>query len=101
MKEYDHDRGYVRETILIFTDPELLEENYQKVKDLLYGYTGNGGLVIKFDILNNEDGPGAIIRMVIICFKSLLRLLEVTDTDYSSFIEKHKKDFIKFYNNVV
>ncbi|MDY9922779.1 hypothetical protein [Methanobacterium sp.] len=77
------------------------EEKYQKVKDLLYGYTGNGGVVINIDILKNENGPGAIIWMVLICFKSLLRLLKVTDESYSSFIEKHKKDFMDFYKNSI
>ncbi|MBF4474544.1 hypothetical protein [Methanobacterium formicicum] len=97
MKEYEEDRGYVRETILIFTDPDLEVENYQKVMDLLYGYTGNNGEVIDIKIFENEKGPGAIIWMVIICFKSLLRLLKVKDESYSRFIEKHKNDFQKYY----
>lgn len=101
MKEYEEDPGYVRETILIFTDPELEVENYQKMMDKLHGYTGNGGVVINIDILENETGPGAIIWMVIICFKSLLRLLKVTEENYSSFIENHKIDFMDFYKNSI
>lgn len=101
MKEYEEDQGYVRETILIFTDPDLEEENYQKVTELMYGYTGNSGEVIDIKIFNNEEGPGAIIWMVIVCFKSLLRLLEVTDESYSSFIEKHKNDLMIFYENFI
>lgn len=101
MKEYEHDTGYLRETILIFTDPDLEVENYQKMMDKLHGYTGNGGVVINIDILENENGPGAIIWMVLICFKSLLRLLKVTDESYSVFIEKHKEDFMKFYGEFI
>ena len=97
MKEYEADHGYVRETILIFTDPDLEVENYQKVMDMMYGYTGNNGEVIDIKIFENEKGPGAIIWVVIICFKSLLRLLKVTDLSYSSFIKKHKNEFIEFY----
>jgi len=97
MKEYEEDQGYVRETILIFIDPELEVENYQKVQDLMYGYTGNNGEVIDIKIFKNENGPGAIIWMVIICFKSLLRLLKVTDENYLDFIEKHKKEFLRYF----
>jgi hypothetical protein len=100
MKEYKEDRGYVRETILIFTDPDLEVENYQKVMDRMYGYTGNSGEVIDIKIFENENGPGAIIWVVIICFKSLLRLLEVTAKNYSNFIKKHKNGFKEFYETL-
>lgn len=98
MKEYEEDHGYVRETILIFTDPDLEVENYQKVKDLVCGYTGNHGEVIKIKIFKNEEGPGAIIWVVIICFKSLLRLLKVKDKTYDNFIKQHQNKFERFYN---
>jgi hypothetical protein len=97
MKEYNHEDGYVRETILIYLDPELQVEYFQIVKDKLKGYTGNHGDVINIEILKNEEGPGAIIMVVIVCFKSLLRLLEVTDEGYSGFITKHENDFMTFY----
>ncbi|MCE5213821.1 MAG: hypothetical protein LLF83_03775 [Methanobacterium sp.] len=97
MKEYEHDTGYLRETILIFTDPDLKEENYQKVNKLMNSYTGNHGEVIDIKIFKNEKGSGAIIWVVIICFKSLLRLLKVTDENYSNFIEKHKNCLIDYY----
>jgi hypothetical protein len=100
MKEYEEDHGYVRETILIFTDPDLEVENYQKVMDMMCGYTGNSGEVIDIKIFENEEGPGAIVWVVIICFKSLLRLLKVKDEKYSSFIEKHKIGLQKYYNNI-
>lgn len=97
MKEYEHDTGYLRETILIFTDPDLEEENYQKVNELMNSYTGNNGEVIDIKIFKNENGPGAIIWVVIICFKSLLRLLKVSDESYLSFLVKHKNEFYRFY----
>ena len=99
MKEYEEDHGYVRETILIYVDPDLEVENYQKVMDLIYGYTGNSGEVIDIKIFENENGPGAIIWVVIICFKSLLRLLKIKDEKYSSFIEKHNEKFLNYYVN--
>lgn len=95
MKEYKEDQGYVRETILIFTDPDLEEENYQKVMDMMYGYTGNNGEVIDIKIFKNENGSGAIIWVVIICFKSLLRLLNVTDVKYQKFVLNLKKKILK------
>lgn len=98
MKEYNHEDGYVRETILIYLDPGLQVEDFQKVKDQLKGYTGRHGEVITINILENDEGPGAIILVVIVCFKSLLRLLEVTEEGYSGFIDKHKNDFLIFYN---
>lgn len=101
MKEYEEDHGYVRETILIFSDPELEVENYQKVMDLMYGYTGNNGEVIDIKIFENEKGPGAIIWVVIICFKSLLRLLKVSNERYFIFIDNHKKKFVNDYNNSI
>jgi len=100
MKEYEHDQGYVRENILIYVDPDLEEEKYQKVQNMMYGYTGNNGEVIDIKIFKNEEGPGATIWMVIICFKSLLRLLKVSDENYSQFIQKHKNAFTDYYNNI-
>jgi len=100
MKEYEHDQGYVRETILIFTDPDLEEEKYQKVTELMNDYTGNNGEVIDIKIFKNENGPGAIIWMVIICFKSLLRLLEVTEERYQNYIKNHLISFFDFYNEI-
>lgn len=101
MKEYNHPDGYVRETILIFTDPDLEEEKFLMMKKKLSGYTGNHGEVIKIEIVNNEDGPGAIIIVVIICFKSLLRLLKVTNRDYSRFITNHRQKIQKLYNHLL
>ncbi len=98
MKEYNEPDGYVRETVLVFTDPDLEEENYQKVNELMKDYTGNNGEVIDIKIMKNEEGPGAIIRLVIICFKSLIRLLELTDEDYFRYIEKINNDFDMYYN---
>lgn len=97
MKEYNHEDGYVRETMLIYADPDLEEENFQKVKNRLHGYTGNHGEVINIEILKNEEGPGAIILVVIVCFNSLLRLLEVTDADYGKFISNQQKKFVENY----
>jgi hypothetical protein len=97
MKEYHHEKGYVRESVLIFTDPELKEENFHVMKSRLCGYVGSHGEVIHVDILKNEVGSGAIIRVVIVCFKSLLRLLEVDELDYSNFILNHLIRFEKFY----
>ena len=98
MKEYEEDHGYVRETILIYVDPDLEVENYQKVMDMMYGYTGNNGEVIDIKIFENEKGPGAIIWVVIICFKSLLKLLDVNDEKYERFIDKHRQKFRKKCN---
>ena len=99
MKEYNHEDGYVRETILIYLDPELQVEYFQIVKDKLKGYTGCHGEVITINILENDEGPGAIILVVIVCFKSLLRLLEVTEEGYFGFIEKHRIKFKNFYKD--
>jgi hypothetical protein len=101
MKEYNHNTGYVRETILIFTDPDLKKEDYALIKSKLNSYNGNHGEVINIEILKNENGPGAIIQVVIICFKSLLRLLNVTDVYYNNFIDGHQKKFVENYKKII
>ncbi|WP_286242177.1 hypothetical protein [Methanobacterium ferruginis] len=77
----------------------MKEENFHVIKSRLCGYLGGHGEVIHVDILKNEVGSGAIIRVVIVCFKSLLRLLEITDKNYSDFIGKHKKEFMRYYDS--
>lgn len=89
--------GYSRETILVFSDDAVFEEDIPKIEVLLNDFNyGIYGEVVDFQVLFEENK--LVIYMVIICFKTLLTGL--TRYKYNKFIEKYEKDFIKFYISI-
>lgn len=87
--------------MLIFSDPTLEPADFENTEKLLSSYKGNGGELVEIKIARNKEGSGALINVMIICFKRLLKLLDVTEEGYNRFIEKHRIEFMKFYRKTV
>ena len=90
--------GYNRETMLIFSDNDIKIE-YPLLEKILKLYNGNSGEVIDFRILYDEIKDETKILLIIICFKTLI--VDVSEKEYSKFIQMHKNRFIEYYNKVM
>lgn len=94
-KEY---QGYSRDTILTFSDDELLEENYPSIKKKLKKYHGNKGEVIEIKIIYDKKREASLIFLIIICFNTILN--DVSDYSYSKFTNRHKIKFMDYYQRI-
>lgn len=93
-KEY---QGYSRDTILIFSDDELIEEMHPSLLEKLESYHSDKGEVLEIKIIYDKQKELSLIFLIIICFRTLL--VNVSEYKYKKFIQKHKVDFIEFYLN--